>query len=478
MKKLSLAAVCAGLVAAAIAVPLSMGSSHREAPNIMLDPGADNTDTYAFVPKDAPDRVVMVGNWVPNSIPANGPNFQRFDESAAYYLNVDNTGDGNADIRYKFQFDTDLRNPDSFLYALPGTESLESENLNVVQEYDVFRERMRNGRRLSSTRIGKDIPVAPPNIGPKTFPDYQKLVDEADTSLEGGRRVFAGQRDDPFFVDLGATFDGLNIRMPPGNQGGGKDDFSGLSTQSIVLRLPKAQVTRDSKGVTSPEAGNAVIGVWSSTERRKIEVTNADFDDNRLSRGSLVQVSRLGNPLVNEVVIPLGKKDLFNRTTPAGDAQRFGKFVVEPELAKILNALFEVNAPTEDRTDIVQALLQGIPGLNQLDKGDNPKPTDTLKLNMGVPPTANPSRFGVIGGDTQGFPNGRRLIDDVVDIELQVVAGFLMGNKVPLGDGVDQNDKAFLDTFPYLAPPTSGLDSDPANRIEPPHAPVPPGGQG
>jgi len=475
MRKLSLSAFGAAVVAAAVVVPLSMGSSHREAPNISLDPSADNTDVYAFVPKDSPDKVALVANWFPNSIPANGPNFFRFDDRARYYINIDNTGDGRPDIRYLFRFSTDLRRPNSFLYSLPGVTGLNNDKLNVFQRYNVFRERLRRGRVVSSTRIGRKIPVAPSNVGPKTFPDYEALTRQATRDLAGGRRVFAGQRDDPFFVDLGATFDALNIRRGTGNEGGGKDDFSGLSTQSIVLRVPQSQLTRNGREVRSAKSRNAVVGVWSSTERRRLEVTNANFDSNRRSRGGFVQVSRLGNPLVNEVIIPMGKKDLFNRTSPAGDAKRFGRFVVRPELARILNALFNVNAPERNRTDIVQALLTGIPGVTQIRKGA--PPTDTLKLNMGVPPTDNPNRFGVLAGDTQGFPNGRRLGDDVVDIEVQVVAGFLKGNKVPLGDGVDQNDKMFSDRFPYLAPPTSGFDSDPSNRFEPRHSPTPAGGQ-
>jgi hypothetical protein len=187
-----------------------------------------------------------------------------------------------------------------------------------------------------------------------------------------------------------------------------------------------------------------------------------------------VQVSRLGNPLVNEVIVPAGDKDRFNRTKPHKDAANYGAYVLEPELARILNALFDIGAPETNRDDIVLAVLQGIPGLNQ--QRSKPLPVDTLKLNLGVPPAATPNRFGVLAGDLAGFPNGRRLEDDVVDIELQVVAGFLKGNKVPLGDGVDRNDKPFLPTFPYLAAPTSGFDSNPSQRVEPTHEPTPAGG--
>ena len=476
MRKVYLGSAAAALVAAAIAVPLSTGSSHREAPNTMQDPAADNTDVYAFVPKDDPNSVALIANWIPGENPANGPLFQRFDDAADYYINIDNTGDGKPNIRYLFRFDTDLRSPDSNLYSLPGVTSLEDPKLNLIQTYDLFREKLRDGRRRKIDRIAADVPVVPANLGPKTFPDYDALAREGVKNLRGGGFSFAGSRDDAFFIDLGATFDALNIRVGTGNEGGGKDDFSGMSTFTTSLRVPKGRLTRDGGNVTTPDDSDAVIGVWSSSERRKIEVTNSDFDNNRLSRGSKVQVSRLGVPLVNELIIPIGMKDRFNRTRPKDDAENYGQFVVKPELAAVLNALFGVNAPEDGRTDLVQALLQGIPDLNQLDDGDNPLPTDTLKLNMGVPITENPNRFGVLAGDLQGFPNGRRLGDDVVDISLQVVAGFLMGNEVPLGDGVDQNDKPFSDAFPYQATPDSGIENDPANRFEPVHPPVPAGG--
>ena len=469
MRKLSIGAA---LVAAAIAVPLSIGSSHREAPNISLDPTADNTDVYAFTAKDAPGALTVVANWIPGEVPANGPNFFRFDDRARYYVHLDNTGDGRQDVSYRFEFDSRV-NPDSYLQAFPGVESIGDSRLYQRQTYDVIRETHRNGK-TRERRIARNLPVAPSYAGPKTFPDYGKVAGGAVRSLPGGGKVFAGQRDDPFFVDLGAVFDAANIRELTGNKGGGKDDLSGMSTHSIVLQVPEAKVTKNGRRVSSADAGNAVVGIWSTTERRRLEVTRADFDSNKGSKGKWVQVSRLGNPLVNEVVIPAGDKDKFNRTRPHNDAANYGKYVVEPELAKILNALFDIGAPETDRTDIVQALLQGLPDLNQQTR--NPVPVDTLKLNLGVPPAETENRFGVLAGDIAGFPNGRRLGDDVVDIELQVVAGFLKGNMVPLGDGVDRNDKAFLPVFPYLAGPDSGFDSNPSDRFEPAHEPTPAGG--
>jgi len=473
-----LAVIVAPMAAAAIVVPLSIGSSHREAPNIMLDPSADNTDVYAWTAPDAPNAITVASDWIPGQVPANGPNFFRFDDRARYYINFDNTGDGVADIRYLFRFSTNVRNPDSFLYAGPGTQGFNDPGLNVIQRYSVTRERYKHGKLKSSHVVAKGLPVAPPNIGPKTFPNYDNFVDASIRHLSGGGKIFIGQRDDPFYVDLGATFDAINVREGTGNQGEGKDDFSGLSTSAVVIQLPEQKVTKNGKPVAGLDAKNAVVGVWSTTDRRRLQVTDASGSSSK-ARGRdsrFVQVSRLGNPLVNEVVIPLGKKDQFNRTTPDRDADLYGRYVLNPELAAILNALFNVGAPEHKRTDIVQALLQGIPDLNQHSGQNAGTPVDTLKLNLGVPPTNNPDRFGVIGGDNAGFPNGRRLEDDVVDIELQVIAGYLVGNKVPLGDGVDQNDKPFLTEFPYLAAPTSGFDSDPSNRTEPPHSPVPPGG--
>ena len=486
MKKLSL---LAAIAAAAIAVPLSIGSSHREAPNISLDPSADNTDTYAFTAKNAPGALTVVANWQPNQVANAGPNFYRFDDDARYYVNIDNTGDGKVDVRYRWDFKTEVRNRKSFLYALPGVSGFGDPKLNVIQRYNVVLERFsrRGGRtRVRTSTIARNIPATPSNVGTKTFPNYEVFTRPASRKLRGGGLTFAGQRDDPFFFDLGGTFDSFNIRKGTGNEGEGREDIAGTNISAIVLQVPERQVTRNRRAVPSANANNSVVGVWASTDRRKLQVSNDTFDQRspgkvggRRGRQSnrFVQVSRLGVPLVNELVIPLGRKDQFNRTKPDQDAARYGSFVLKPELAAVLNVLFKVNAPEKNRTDIVQALLQGLPGLNEhkgFAKGKAPA-VDTLKLNLGTPPAAGAeNRFGVIGGDMAGFPNGRRLGDDIIDIELQVVAGFLKGNKVPLGDGVDRNDKAFRDTFPYLATPTAG--NEVPGRTEPSHPPVPAGG--
>ena len=476
MRKLSMAAA---LVAAAIAVSLASGSSHREAPNIMLDPSADNTDTYAFTAKDAPNALTVVANWVPGGNPANGPNFFRFDDRARYYISVDNTGDGKADVRYRFVFRS-IFPKDSYRQSKLNVESFDDPKLMQKQRYDIFRETLEDGREKSSRRIADNLPVAPSNAGPQSFPNYSKVAEEA--IRDGQRKFFAGQRNDAFFIDLGAAFDQVNVRQGSGNTGGGVDTQAGTSIQTITMQVPEAEVTRDGKAVSGPDAQNAVVGVWASTERRKIEVTNNKYDDNKRSRGSWVQVSRLGIPLTNELFIPADRKDEWNRARPDKD-DRFKQFFLEPEFARQLNELDPqgsglgaaraVNAPEKGRDDLLDFLQRGVKDLNQV--AGSTKATDTLKLNLGTPPAENPNRFGMLGGDNAGFPNGRRLEDDVVDIYVQLYAGFLRGNRLPLGDGVEQDDQEFLTRFPYQSEPKSGFDNPVSDRTEPTHAPTPPG---
>ncbi len=476
MKKLS---VAAALAAAAIAVSLASGSSHREAPNIMLDPTADNTDTYAFTAKDAPNALTVVANWVPGGNPANGPNFFRFDDRARYYISVDNTGDGKADVRYRFVFRT-VVGKDSYRQSKLNVESFDDPRLMQKQRYDIFRETLEDGRQTEIRRIADNLPVAPSNAGPQSFPDYAKVAQEAVRT--GERKFFAGQRNDAFFIDLGAAFDQVNVRQGSGNTGGGIDTQAGTSIQTITMQVPESEVTRDGKRVSGPDAPNAVVGVWASTERRKLEVTNNKFDDNKRSRGSWVQVSRLGIPLTNELFVPADRKDEWNRTRPDNDA-RFERFFLEPEFARQLNELDPqgtglglaraINAPEKGRDDLLDFLQRGVKGLNQV--AGSTKATDTLKLNLGTPPAENPNRFGMLGGDSAGFPNGRRLEDDVVDIYVQLYAGFLRGNRLPLGDGVDQDDQAFLNEFPYQSEPRSGFENPVSDRKEPTHAPTAPG---
>jgi hypothetical protein len=471
------AAAAAALAAGSLAATGVLGSSHREAPKILADPTADNTDVYAFTAPDAPHSLTVVANWIPLEEPAGGPYFGKLDPRARYYVKVDNTGDGRADVAYRWQFKSKFRNPNSFLDAAPTVDSVDDPDINFVQTYDLYKETYKGKHGVRSQRIAHDVPVAPANTGPKTVPDYAKVQAGAVKALPGGGRTFVGPSDDPFFVDLGAVFDGINIDKPGrpaiglGNQGGGKDDVAGYNTHSFALQVPESEVTRNGAAVSDAKAGNAVVGVWATTERRRVNVLRG-----RRGYGSRwVQVSRLGNPLINEVIIPIGQKDKFNRTSPANDAKNFGTYVLNPEPARLLNALFHLGVKETNRTDIVQALLTGVPGLTQI--GSHPAAADTLKINLGVPPSASPNRFGVLAGDTAGFPNGRRLADDVTDIELRVIAGALLkpsegGKQIPLGDGVDQNDHPFRSAFPYVALPTDGITGL-VKRTEPAHAPVP-----
>ena len=472
------AATAAALAASSLAVTGVLGSSHREAPKILADPTADNTDVYAFTAPDAPHSLTVVANWIPMEEPAGGPYFGKLDPRARYYVKIDNTGDGREDVAYRWKFKQRFRNPESFLDAAPTVDSVDDPDINFVQTYDLYRETYGGkGHRRSTKRIAHDVPVAPANTGPKTVPDYAKVSAGAVKALPGGGKTFVGPADDPFFLDLNTVFDGLNIDKPGrpniglGNQGGGKDDVSGYNTHAFVLQVPESHVTRNGAPVADAKSGNAVVGVWASTERRRVSVRPGKHHGSRW-----VQVSRLGNPLINEVVIPIGQKDKFNRTSPANDAANFGKYALNPEVARLLNGLFKLGVKETNRTDIVQALLTGVPGLTQI--GDKPAAADTLKLNLGVPPSATPNRFGVLANDLAGFPNGRRLTDDVTDIELRVIAGALLkpeqgGKQIPLGDGVDQNDKAFRSSFPYVALPGDGFTGLPPKRIEPGHAPVP-----
>src|SRR3954453_14556267 len=277
-----LGALLAALAAGAIIVAVGAGSSHREAPLTSLDPTGDDTDIYAFTAKDAPGALTVVANWIPFEDPAGGPNFYRFDDRAHYYINIDNTGDGAYDIRYQFAFHTHIGNKQTFLYALPGVQSISDPKLNVKQTYDITRETYKHRKLAAEKVIARPLPVPPNTVGPKTFPNYAAVAAQAVRSLPTGGKVFAGQRDDPFFVDLGATFDGINLRNATGNAGGGKDDLARYAVHAIVLQVPESAVTRNGKAVADAKAANAVVGVWSSTERRRLQVT----DSNATARGS------------------------------------------------------------------------------------------------------------------------------------------------------------------------------------------------
>ena len=484
LTKYGLLPVLAGLAVASIVAistkpsTTTEASSHREAPLISGDPQADATDTYAFIAPDAPHSVTLVGNWIPLEEPAGGPNFYPWSTNAEYAFAIDNNGDSEADLTYSFKFYTQVQDPTTFLYATGPITSLNDPDFNSRQYYDVTKYA---GDYKNKQVIATHVPVPPDNIGPTSTPNYDALAAAAIYNLANGGKVFVGQRDDPFFVDLGAVFDLATIRQPPGNAGGGIDNVAGFNTSSIVLQLPISEVTGCHCEATLPLTPNSpdpVIGVWTDTYRQRTSVLR---DDDRHDSGKRVKVSRLGNPLVNEVVIPLAKKDKFNGSYPDDDAQ-FAGFVLNSDLAAKLNAVYNgvINPiPTTGRTDLATVFLTGIPGLNQ---PKNVKGSEQLRLNTAIKPDACGAvkRLGVIAGDNCGFPNGRRLADDSTDVELRAVAcgyGLALGpcpasNGInqQLGDGVDQNDKAFLTSFPYVASPWGGFTSPHNTSVVPPLA--------
>jgi Domain of unknown function (DUF4331) len=489
MRRVAYALVPALLIAIASAVAFWGGpgegraSSHREAPLISEDPVADNTDVYAFVSPDRPDTVTIVANYVPLEEPAGGPNFNKFGDDVLYALNVDNTGDGEEDISYQFRFKTTTGNENTFLYNTGPIDTLSDPDWNVRQTYTVTRvttgqsgnlgwqrsNRTKRGKRtLWGTRsqvLGRGLATPPVNIGPRSTPHYEALAAAAVNNLSGGIKVFAGQRDDPFYVDLGPVFDLAGLRpfnslhaisLPAAK---GVDGVGGFNTHTIAIQVPMEQL----KG----PKGQMTIGVYASALRQRVRVFRGDKIS---SYGPWVQVSRLGEPLINEAVIPIGLKDEWNASDPSDDS-RFTRFYREPEVTRLENALYAAldNANETNRDDLVAILLTGVPGLNFT---GNTK-ADLLRLNMGIAPTApvgKGKRLGVLEGDLAGFPNGRRLEDDVVDIELRALAeGYgpilnsLLGlpNRSPnnlLGDGVDANDFPFRVDFPYLPSPHQGYE--------------------
>jgi len=425
-KSITAAALAAVATSAAIAGAVALGpgngtaSSHREAPLIADDPSADLTDVYAFRSPDRPGTVTILANVIPGEDPAAGPNWYTFSPGARYNLKIDTTGDVRPDVIYRFEF---RRKTGPFFLG------------DTAQPFTVTR--IAKGK----TTVVASGTTPPNNIGQRSTPDYRSLVAKSLVSFDSGAaKAFAGQRDDPFFGDIGAIFDLVAIRKGTGNMGGGKDFFAGYGVHTFAVQLPIAGLT----------AKNGTIGVWASVDRRKVTTRGATTRDS----GTWVQVDRLGNPLVNEVIIPTGLKDRWNALQPWSESQ-FRAYYTEPILAAVINKLYKLGAPEKGRDDLVAVLLTGVPKLNYT----GPKLADVLRLNLTVPVAQSPNRLGVLGGDTQGWPNGRRLSDDVIDIAEQAVGGFLKDVKLPLGDGVNADDVRPLDAFPYVADPKAGFDN-------------------
>ncbi len=463
-----------------LAVQPAKASSHREAPLISNDPSADNTDVYAFRSTEAGREgfVTLIANFIPDQTPGSGPHYFKFDDTVLYEIKIDNTGDGVEDISYQFRFSNQIKNPDTILgmaapnEALKGKGGIEplisninDEDYNEFQTYSITR--VDRGENRLGKQLATVLTQPPPNIGKRTTPNYEALVERAIHTLprSGDMRVFAGQRDEGFYIAVNEIFDTLNLSSIKDT--GGKDGLAGKNVHSIAIEVPIQDLTRTKTAPSNPTASDSVIGVWSTSSRR---TTNVLYENQKkgTKNGDWVQISRLGNPLVNEVVIPLKLKDAFNGLSPKDDAIA-APFVLDPQLAKLLKAVFKIDIPTAPRTDLVSIYATGIkagsvPGAPTFNTFlSDGKPHEYLRLNVAIPPTANPNRLGLLGGDPAGYPNGRRVSDDVTDISLRAVAGGTpfqpRTNKAPnnqLGDGVSGNDVPYLTGFPYLGTPHSG----------------------
>lgn len=416
--KKALVGTVGGLSLAAAAITAT-ASSHREAPMIAEDQFVDNTDVYAFISPGDSSKLTIVANYVPLLLPQSGPNFYRFAEDARYEINLDNDGDAVTDVTYRYEFDTAIKNGNTFLYNTGAVDSLASPNLNITQTYTLWKI-TRNGQK---EKVLENVPVAPWNVGKRSFPNYEPVALEAIRTSPGGTKTFAGPRDEPFFVDL-HVFDLLGV--------GGAPTTDGVNVMSIVLEVPIAEIAQNGQRPTSATAKNSVIGIFADATRPQVRILRKgrDADD----YGKHIQVSRLGWPLVNEVIVPLKDKDKYNRSAPKDDVANFGAYILDPEVPKLLNLVLNAGCPATPpggRTDIVGLLSP-----------NGTAAADLLRINISQGQTNAQSHF----------PNGRALADDVTDTLLTVACN----SGGAIGDGVNANDKPFTTTFPYLASPHSG----------------------
>jgi hypothetical protein len=462
-------------------------SSHREAPEISKDPVADSTDLYAFVTPGHADTVTIIANYVPFQLPSGGPNFFEFGNDVLYEIHIDNNGDGDPDVTYQFRFRTELRNNNTFLYNTGPIESIDSKNWNRRQFYTVTKVDGKGRQQW----VAKDLKCPPANIGPLSTPDYNKLAYQAIQKLPNNGKVFAGQRADGFFADLGAIFDlgnlrpfqnlheqfGLNLFNKAGTA---VNALNGFNVHSIALQVPINDVVNGGQhGRYKRQDRQAVIGVWTSASRSQVKL-RADQPGVDAAAGPDVQVSRLGNPLVNEVIVPMALKDVWNALPPIED-KNFAKFVANPELAGLLPVLYpnvfpnlaKLNAAKTERADLLAILLTGIPNgiIANFQNNTGDVQADMLRLNTAIPPSSNANAFGLLGGDLAGFPNGRRVTDDVVSIALRAVAGvtfalidknFKPDNAATIlkqGLSAANVKSPFLNQFPFLPAPLDGFNN-------------------
>lgn len=523
--------IAVGLLSSLFVSQHAYTSSHREAPNVSRFPTIDSTDFYAFNSYESgrEDYVTIIANYIPLQDAYGGPNYFAMDPAAVYSIHIDNDGDAIEDLTLQFKFTSMLANNNAGIALMVGPEgsqksvgvplkniggitSTEQGAANFSETYtvDLVAGPVASGTKTSimnastsSASFAKPLDY----IGNKTFTDGATYSEYANSFVysfsmpdcDALGKVFVGQRKDPFVVNLGKTFDLVNYVPVEGDSAPGAGDASGFpggitqdqnnddlndkNVTAIAVELPKACLTG---------SGNGSIGSWTTASLPQARILNPDatFAKTEVNGGALTQVSRLGNPLVNELVIGLGDKDKFSTAHPKDDGQ-FADYVTHPTLPELLNILFkdavnttlganlETLAPTNfPRVDLVTAFLTGFPGVNQL---ATVTPSEMLRLNTGIPATAaeNQSEFGVAGDDLAGFPNGRRPGDDVVDIALRVVMGRLchpipvagestdLGlcapedanvGTVPFTDGAPVNASMMMTSFPYLASPIAGSE--------------------
>jgi hypothetical protein len=456
-------------------------SSHREAPEISKDPVADNTDTYAFVSPDKPDTVTIITNYLPAEVPAGGPNFFEFGNDVLYSIYIDNDGDGLPDITYQFTFESTLQEPNTFLYNTGPIKSLGESTWNKRQFYTVTRidSDGDDGPGDRGRVLGEALACPPCNIGPRSTPDYPTLAKEAVHSLASGETVFAGQRNDPFFVDIGSIFDLADLRpfqnlhMIPTAAEPGVDTLQTLNVHSIAIQVPISSLTRNGSVPKNVLSSSAVLGVWGSASRRAVRITDGAYSEHS-EVGPWVQVSRLGSPLFNEVMIPLGLKDEWNARHPINDST-FLSHVQHPELAALLPKLYPTHFPNLEklkaaRADLVAIFLTGLPEgvVEGFQNYTGPVQAEMLRLNVAVPPATKPNVLGIIAGDLAGYPNGRRVIDDVTTIAIRAVAGVTYPLVEPkykpdgpaelVEQGITPLPSRSQATFPYVATPHSGYE--------------------
>jgi hypothetical protein len=456
-------------------------SSHREAPEISKDPVADNTDTYAFVSPDNPKMVTIITNYLPAEAPAGGPTFFEFGDDVLYTIYIDNDRDGLADIVYEFSFESQITNPNTFLYNTGPIGSLGDPNWNKRQFYSVSRI-----DRAGAKVLGEELACPPCNIGPRSTPNYSKLEKEAVHSLPGDQTVFAGQRNDPFFVDIGSIFDLADLRpiqnlhLIPTASAPGVDTLQTLNCHSIAIQIPIRELTTNGSVPSDVMNPKAVLGIWGSASRRKTSIRDA-ANDERCEAGPWVQVSRLASPLFNEVLIPMSHKDEWNSREPIDDKD-FLPYVQHPELAKLLPALYPKHFPNLEglaapREDLVAIFLTGLPagvvsGFQSASKSG--VFAEMLRLNVAVPPASSPNPLGFLGGDLAGYPNGRRVSDDVTNISLRAVAGATYplvhksykpdGAVSAIEQGITPLSTRTQATFPYVTTPHGGFDFPSATK--------------